>query len=52
MTFLQEKIAKIPSDGYHKVMSPVATTHIVGISSVYKSITEDAFDSEEPDPNI
>jgi len=40
MTFLQEKVAKIPSEGYHKVISPVATTHIVRISAVFKQMSE------------
>ena len=39
MTFIQEKVAGIPSEGYHKVTSAVATTHIVGISAMHKKIT-------------
>ena len=51
MTFIQEKIAKIPSEGYHKVLSPVATTHINGISSVFKKIAEEEQSAESSSDN-
>lgn len=41
MTFVQEKVAKIPSEGYHKLTSPVAITHIAGIASTYRSLNEE-----------
>ena len=48
MRFLQEKVAEIPSDeATKKIKSPVVTSYIQGISSVYKSMKSQDDDGDD-----
>ena len=47
LRFVQEKIVNIPSDGSKVSKSPVASSHINGITSVFESLDIDSHGAVE-----